>query len=367
MLNNVLSIFLLNGVINLPALRFLAGPTAYKQIAENGLKPELFTQLLAASGGPKWIGIAGLDRYLFGEFFKDRKKPLHTLGASSGAWRLACLAQQDPLAAYTRLEQLYIGQRYDVKPTPTQVSEQVTGIITGLLGQAAGQDIVDNKVIKTHLLACRGRHLNRLPGRLSLGVGLATTAATNLLSRKSLGLHFERFVFSAQEKGSPFNRLDDLPSQQVSLTRENIARVLLATGSIPWVLAPVTDISGAPKGHYYDGGITDYHFDLPLSHAEGLTLYPHFYPSLTPGWFDKSLPWRKAKTNYHNALIIAPTREYLASLPHGKLPDRGDFKRMESDERIRCWQESIAVSGVLAEELAELLAKETIMKHLEYL
>lgn len=360
-------IFLLDGVINLPALRFLAGPTAYQQIAEKGLKPELFTQLLAASGGPKWLGIAGLDRYLFGEFFKHRTQPLHTLGASSGAWRLACLAQGDPLAAYTRLEQLYIGQRYDVKPTPAEVSQQVIGIITGILGESAGQDIVDNKVINTHLVACRGRHLNRLPGRLPLGLGLATAAATNLVSRKSLGLHFERFVFSATDKDSPFNRLDDLPSRQVTLTQKNIARVLLASGSIPWVLAPVTDICGAPKGHYYDGGITDYHFDLPLSHADGLTLYPHFYPSLTPGWFDKSLPWRKAKRNYHNALILAPTPKYLASLSYGKLPDRSDFKYLQRDERIRYWQESAAMSGVLAEELADVLAKETIMDRLEYL
>ncbi|WP_299798768.1 alpha/beta hydrolase [uncultured Shewanella sp.] len=351
----------------MPALRFLAGPTAYKQIEENGLKPELFTQLLAASGGPKWIGIAGLDRYLFGEFFKDRRTPLHTLGASSGAWRLACLAQQNPLAAYSRLERLYIGQRYDVKPTPAEVSEQVAGIITGLLDGAAGKDIVDNKVINTHLLACRGRHLNRMPGRLSLGLGLAATAATNLVSRKSLGLHFERFIFGAKDCGSPFNCLDDLPSRQVPLTEQNIARVLLATGSIPWVLAPVTDICGAPEGHYYDGGITDYHFDLPLSHAQGLTLYPHFYSSLIPGWFDKSLPWRKARRNYHNALIIAPTQEYLASLPYSKLPDRGDFKHLQSDERIRYWQYSVAMSEVLAEELDELIAKGTIMERIEYL
>jgi len=351
----------------LPALRFIAGPTAYQQIAESGLKSESFTQLLAASGGPKWMGIAGLDKYLFGEFFKGRKTPLHTLGSSSGAWRLACLGQNEPLAAYTRLEQLYISQRYDVKPTPAQVSQQVVEIISGVLGEAAGQDIVDNKVIHTHLVACRGRHFNRLPSRLSLGLGLATAAATNLMSRKSLGLHFERFVFSTDDKDSPFNGLDDLPSQQVSLTRKNIAQVLLASGSIPWVLAPVTDICGAPKGHYYDGGITDYHFDLPLSHAKGLTLYPHFYPSLTPGWFDKSLPWRKAEGNYHNALIIAPTPKYLASLPYGKLPDRSDFKYLQSDERIRYWQESIAMSEALAEEFAEVLAKESIMERLEYL
>lgn len=350
----------------MPALRFLAGPTAYKQIADNGLKPELFSQLLAASGGPKWIGIAGLDKYLFGEFFKQRKAPLHTLGASSGAWRLACLAQDNPLAAYSRLEELYIGQKYDVKPTAFDVSEQVKVIIRGLLGDAVGKDIVENQTIKSHFLACRGKHLNRLSSRLALSLGLATTAASNLISRQTLGMHFERFLFSSNDEASPFNALSDLPSKQVMLSVDNIAQVLLATGSIPWVLAPVTEITGAPKGHYYDGGITDYHFDLPLSHAKGLTIYPHFYPKITPGWFDKSLPWRQARHNYANALILTPSEEYLSSLPYGKLPDRSDFKHFSSDERMAYWYKAISMSEVLADEFADVMDKGSIMQHLEH-
>jgi hypothetical protein len=349
----------------LPALRFLAGSTAYKNIAENGLKPELFTQLLAASGGPKWIGIAGLDRYLFGEFFKGRTAPLHTLGASSGAWRLACFGQADPLSAYSRLEELYIGQRYDTKPTPAQVSKQVEGIIAGVLGQTGAQELVVNPIIKIHLVTCRGRHLNGIAGRLPLSLGLATTAAMNLVSRRSLGLNFERFIFSDNHRYSPFNQLDDLPSQQIGLSVDNIDKVLLATGSIPWVLAPVTDINGAPKGHYYDGGITDYHFDLPLSHAKGLTLYPHFYPNMTPGWFDKSLPWRKGNANYHNALILAPTAEFLSTLPYGKLPDRSDFKHLSSEDRIEYWQQSLAMSYRLGDELNNVMVKGNIMEHLD--
>ncbi len=349
----------------MPALRFLAGATAVKQIEENGFTPELFTQLLAASGGPKWIGIAGLDKYLFGEFFHQRTNPLHTLGASSGAWRLACLGQKDPLKAYSRFEELYIGQRYDSKPSPQEVSEQVKGIIEGLLGEEKGRDIVNHSTIKTHFLACRGKHLNRLPSRLALGLGLATTAATNLISRKSLAMHFERFLFSSIDLSSPFNTLNDLPSQHIALNEDNIAQVLLATGSIPWVLAPVTDIPGAPKGHYVDGGITDYHFDLPLSAAKGLTLYPHFYPEITPGWFDKSLSWRRAKRNYHNALILAPSESYIDRLPYGKLPDRGDFKHLSSEQRIKYWQQSISMSQELADELSNLIERQNIMDYIE--
>ena len=36
-------------------------------------KPEQFKLMLGASGGPKWFVLFGLDRYLFGNFFSNRK------------------------------------------------------------------------------------------------------------------------------------------------------------------------------------------------------------------------------------------------------------------------------------------------------
>ncbi|MCG9698211.1 alpha/beta hydrolase [Shewanella sp. Isolate11] len=351
-------------------LRFLAGPTALAKITQQGLDADLFTQVLAASGGPKWLGIAGLDKYLFGEFFKHRSAPLYTLGASSGAWRLACFAQQDPLAAYARLEQLYIGQIYEVKPTPIEVSQQVKQIVSGILGEQTGRDIIDNPVINSHFVTCRGKHLNRLASRTALGAGLATTAISNLVSRKTLGLHFQRVTFGVndftqRQTSSPFAGLNDLPSIDATLTQDNLSQVMLATGSIPWVLAPVSNIVGAPAGAYYDGGITDYHFDLPLSHATGLTLYPHFYPHMLPGWFDKSLPWRRAKANYHNGLILAPTEDYLRQLPYGKLPDRKDFIELDTQSRITYWQRAVEQSQILAEEFDKVLKSGDILKYIE--
>ncbi|GIU22464.1 hypothetical protein TUM3792_24670 [Shewanella sp. MBTL60-007] len=353
--------------MNVSSLRLIAGPKAYQTLSEHGFKPELFSQLLAASGGPKWIGIAGLDRYLFTEFFKDLKQPLHTLGASSGAWRLACLAQENPRSAYDRLEELYIGQRYDTKPTAIEVSQQVTEIIEGLLGSCGADEIVSHSKINSHYIACQARHINRLGGQAPLALGLATAAMTNLVSRKSLSWHFKRCIFGVEQDSSPFAGLRDLPSQFYSLSQSNIHQVLLATGSIPWVLAPVKRIHGAPKGHYYDGGITDYHFDLPLNHSQGLTLYPHFYPKMSPGWFDKSLSWRLARDNYDNALILAPTDSYLQSLPYGKLPDREDFKRLDSDSRIKYWRKAAAMSQVLADDLAEIIDKKVFHERLERL
>lgn len=350
----------------MPALRFLAGPTAFNVIREQGLHPDAFTQLLAASGGPKWLGIAGLDKYLFSEFFKQRKTPLYTLGASSGAWRLACLAQQDPLQAYGRLEDYYIGQCYETVPTPQEVSTQVKGVVQGILGTRGGGEMVSHPYIHSHLVVCRGKHLNRLTHKFPLAAGLALTAATNLVSRRSLAWHFERVVFSQQVAASPFLQLTDLPSQQAKLTTANVNDVMLATGSIPLLLAPVSRIEGVADGQYYDGGITDYHFDLSLSHAKGLTLYPHFYPTISPGWFDKSLSWRRGRGHYHNALVLAPTAEFVASLPFGKIPDREDFKQLDTAQRIKYWRASVALSERLGEEFAEVIAKGNLLERLEH-
>ncbi len=349
------------------ALRILAGPKAYQRIAQEGLKPELFTQLMAASGGPKWIAIGGLDKYLFGEFFKDRCETLHTLGASSGAWRMTCLGQNKPLEAYARFESLYINQRYETKPTPEQVSQQVTGIIQGMLGETGAQEIITHPWVNTHLIACRGKHLNKSNSKLGLASALAMAATTNMVSRQSLAWHFERFVFAAQQNGSPFTGLSDLPSQDVALTSENLAQVMLATGSIPLILAPVKKIPGVQAGYYYDGGITDYHFDLPLPKAQGLTLYPHFYPHMSPGWFDKALKWRRARANYDNALILAPSQEFVASLPNAKLPDREDFSTLDTETRIRDWHQALGQSERLADELATLVAKQNLMSVIEAL
>jgi hypothetical protein len=250
-------------------------------------------------------------------------------------------------------------------PTPQEVSAQVKGVVQGILGANGGREIVNNVHIHSHFVVCRAKHLNRLTAKLPLAAGLAMTAATNLVSRRSLGWHFERVVFSQQAAASPFLQLNDLPSQQVELTEANVDAVMLATGSIPLLLAPVSQIEGVADGQYYDGGITDYHFDLPLSRAKGLTLYPHFYPIISPGWFDKSLKWRQGRANYHNALVLAPSAEFVASLPFGKIPDREDFKQLDTAQRMQYWRTSVALSERLAEEFAEVVVRGNVLERLE--
>jgi hypothetical protein len=91
-------------------LTLMAGPDALWWIRERGLRAEDVDVVPGASGGPKWLVLAGLDRVLFGGFFQSRTRPLHLIGSSIGSWRLSCLAQADPVAALERFEAAYVEQ-----------------------------------------------------------------------------------------------------------------------------------------------------------------------------------------------------------------------------------------------------------------
>jgi hypothetical protein len=317
-----------------------------------------------ASGGPKWLVLAGLDRVLFGGFFQGRSRPLHLIGSSIGSWRLSCLAQADPLAALERFETAYVEQRYPPKPPPSLVSATSGRILDDVLGREGAEQILNHPWARLHVVTalCRGLSAAEHP-RIQL-LGLALAAMTNLVSRRTLGFHMERVIFHSAGDTSPFAGLKDLPSVHVPLTRENLWSALLASGSIPMVLSGVR-IPGVKHGVYRDGGIIDYHLDLDFGPGEGLVLYPHFYPYVVPGWFDKSLRWRRGRPiNFRRALIIAPSPEFIARLPGGKIPDRDDFYRLPDEERIRAWRQVLSESRRLGDELWDLLATGKIVEHL---
>src|SRR5215212_7234267 len=100
-------------------LSLRAGPDALRIIRERGLRAEDVDVIPGASGGAKWIALAGLDRFLFGEFFRgERARPLHLIGSSIGSWRMAAFAQRDPVAALERGVHAYIhDQKYSPKPS----------------------------------------------------------------------------------------------------------------------------------------------------------------------------------------------------------------------------------------------------------
>lgn len=195
--------------------------------------------------------------------------------------------------------------------------------------------------------------------------GLVLAALANAVHRKTLCWQMERVIFHTAGDASPFRMLNDFPTRHLALSSQNLRAALLASGSIPLVLEGVK-VPGAPDGTYRDGGMIDYHLDLDYNASGGLVLYPHFYSHITPGWFDKSLPWRRANArNLERVVMLAPGEEFIAGLPGGKVPDRKDFYRYSHAERIRVWRAVAAASERLGEEFAELQASGRWMDRIE--
>ena len=339
-------------------LTLRAGPDALNILRERGLRPDDVDIMPGASGGAKWLGIGGLDRAIFGEFFKSpRGRPLHLIGSSIGSWRMACFAQRDPIAALERGHHAYIyEQRYTPRPAPPEVTRVLSAALDSLLGANGVDEILAHPYAKLHIITAEARGLASSERRFTLAAALGMAAAANLFSRGSLGWQLRRCIFDTVGDASPFRHLADLPTVHYPLTRENLREVLLASGSIPLVLEGVR-IPGIPGGVHWDGGVIDYHLDIDFGSGDGLVLYPHFYPHIVPGWFDKGLRWRRATgANFRRALIIAPSDAFVASLPGGKIPDRKDFYAFSESERIARWETSLRMSEQLGDEFRELVA-----------
>jgi hypothetical protein len=179
----------------------------------------------------------------------------------------------------------------------------------------------------------------------------------------------ERGIVHDARIKTPVSKLVDFPSHEVALSSDNLLPALLASASIPLVMSGVRNIPGAPDGVYRDGGLLDYHLDLPYEQP-GIILYPHFTDKVVPGWFDKTLPWRRGDaTRLQDVLLISPSREYLDSLPDRKLPDRKDFEKYLGDDsgRERSWRTSIAESDRLGDEFLELVDSGRLLDRVQQL
>ena len=348
-------------------MRLLAGPKAYSQMMQHGLKPSHIEAMLAASGGPKCFILNHLDRYLSSSFLSNRETPLHLLGTSAGGWRFACYCMKDSSAALERFVQSYATTIYSDNANADEITDKAIAMIDDVLGTDGVPQILSHPQFHLHIIVARGRHLAQSESRLKQMAALLIAGASNAVSRKSLGLTFERILMhnTISKDNSPFLHLQDYPTRNYHLSEKNLRQTLLATGAIPLAVHPQQHLDGPGKGYYYDGGVTDYHFDLKVE-AEGIVLYPHFYDHVTPGWFDKPLKWRKSQpSNYQNVLLAAPSPDFISSLPHGRISDRKDFETMTPEQRIPYWQQIIGEGERLAEFFAERAERQDWAQYVE--
>jgi hypothetical protein len=372
------------------ALRIYAGPAARASLARHGLQPGHVRTIPGAAGGPKGLILGPLDRFLFGDWLPRSSQAVDLVGASIGAWRMATACLNHPVAAFERLEHDYIHQHYELKPGQKRVSADDVSASFGqsLTAFYGGRvpEVLNHPRYRLHIVTSRGRHVLRREHRLRTPLGYAGAFLTNTLHRKAMGAWLERVVFSSPLVGQgsaplPFAS-QDYRTRQVALSEANFNPALQASCSIPFVLRAIQDIPGAPRGAYWDGGITDYHLHLNYPAAgsamhsiaqsqkitmaggdfdvQGLVLYPHFQQSVVPGWLDKPLKWRHRSTPFLDTMVLlAPHPEWVATLPNSKLPDRTDFTYYGNDlaARVKAWTAATRASQQMVDEFIAWLER----------
>ena len=338
-------------------LNLWAGKKAFAQIKDNGLTPDDIKVVAGAAGGPKWLILANLDRAVFSQWFAGRKAPLFLIGSSIGAWRFAAAAQKDHLSAIDRFQDAYIHQTYDKKPTPADVSRESQKILNRMMEIDSETDILCHPYLRLNIMSVRSKGMTGQDKKNSLVPGLLLAAIGNAVSRRFLKLFFERTLFHDTRNLPPFYDMNEFPIHRVGLSTKNLKPALMASGSIPLIMSGVKNISGAPAGVYRDGGVIDYHLDIPfLNDNSGIVLYPHFTNRIIPGWLDKQLPWRQPDmAHMDNVLLVTPSREFLDRLPYRKIPDRNDFYKFkgQDEKRISYWNTAVDLGANMANEFME--------------
>ena len=347
------------------ALNIRVGHLARKLIEKEGLHAHQVDTLPGAAGGPKGIGIQGLDQAIFGNFLAQTPQRRTVIGSSIGSWRFASILAWGAKEGTERLSELYTNLHFTNKMSRQEVGDICRNMLFDLI-QGKEQQLVEHPAYHLAVISVKAQHIFQSDKSLPLLASVAGIVSSNAVARKHNRLFMQR-VISQPNIGEQFKIDDDFITHYQALNIENVTPWLMASASIPGVMSAVRDIPNAPQGSYRDGGLIDYHIDLPFQ-SKGIVLYPHFTDSITPGWFDKMFKSRKANPeNQARTLLLSPSQEYLNSLPLGRLPDRKDFtlKGLDQQKRIQLWNQSVAESQRLGDEFLEMIEKQNFAEFMQ--
>ena len=337
-------------------LLYKAGPAVLDVIRQEGLKPERVAVYAGPAGGPKWFVSVGFDRALMQtRFLQQRNERVLLAGASAGAWRCLAMACRDPEDAYESLRIAYSRNVFTRDDTPATVSAALRRNVESFIREEDVPHILEHKHFDLVVHTVRAKGPAASGNRGIEGFTLLVAALANAVWSRTMDLFYERVVFFAGS-WTPLFVQQSFGGRMVRLTRENLRYAALATGSLPYIVAGVRQVPGA-EGVYRDGGLQDYQLNQDYCPGtEALTLFFHYQERISPGWFDKKLPWRRPpKWSLDRVLQVYPSSDFVGLLPDSRLPDRDDFVRFVDDprERIRRWDTVCEQSKILGEQFME--------------
>jgi len=340
-------------------LKVKAGKNIHSKLTQTGLNLEDIKIWAGAAGGPKWIILFELDKYLTKNYFNLATNPITHIGGSIGAWRATCYSLDQPTKAIERLGYEYINQSYDSYPTTDEVSQKIKQIIYNSIGDEGIKQILNPKNKYLNILSSKVNFKTLGQSDLKLKYNFGKLALAYLVHRKTINHFAERTIFSNSDES--ILKEDGIKTRVIKLDNQNIAKALISTGSIPLKMNPVI----IDEAEYWDGGLVDYHLDMNYKLKDEIVFYPHFFSEIKPGWFDKFNRYRKSQY-HHNTLLLYPSQEFIKRLPNQKLTDLKDFTTYMDDtkKRIKVWNQAAEMGKHLVDDFVQLLRPEVMRENL---
>lgn len=341
-------------------IRVKAGQRAYDRIRDGGFSLDSIGTYVGPAGGPRWLVGSGFDLTLLEEGLLGRKRPVWLVGASAGAWRFAAWLQPEAAKSYRRLMESYITATYGRNDTPETILESLAAIVNGYIEDDALPFALADKKYRLAIMTCRMKRLTACDGSLLQKAGFVLGFLANALHPSLIYRFAERIVFFSGPKPPDFCFREGFRGRFIPLSEINFKSAVIASGAIPIAVAGVKDIFGAPDGVYRDGGLLDYHINQDYTtRSDELTLFFHHQERIIPGWMDKRFKRRRpSEAALDSVVMVHPSESFVAGLPDGRIPDRGDFKRFIDDPaaRVENWRRTVERAAPLGEAFLELIA-----------
>jgi hypothetical protein len=338
-------------------LEYRAGQEILETIRDEGLTPKKIGVFWGPAGGPKWFVSVGFDRAMMRSgFLQTGHRKVLLVGSSAGAWRCIAMTCANPLEAHEKLRIAYSRNVFTRQDTPQTISDALRSNVNAFIADKDIPFILQNERFDLAFHVVRAKGLAGSDNKRSEGLGLLAAGFLNIFTPRGMDGLFERCVFHNSDRPPRFAQ-EGFRGSAIPLTPENVRDAALATGSLPYIIAGVKDISGGPPGIYRDGGLIDYQLNQDYKSPDGtLTLFFHHQERIVPGWLDKPLTWRRPPTGaLDRVLQVFPSEAFVELLPGGRIPDRTDFTTFVDDpqERIRRWDEASELSERLGEQFLE--------------
>jgi hypothetical protein len=335
-----------------------AGKRALEMIRDGGFRLDRVTTYVGPAVGPRWLVASGVDLTLLRNGkLGSKSRPVLLTGASAGAWRFAAWLQPEPEKSYRRLLDAYIGIPFDRRSTPSSIRRSLQEVIDSFLENDAIPFALAHDHYRLAVTTARAKNFAASETPWVQKWGLALCYALNRINRRNLFRFFERVVFYSGPRPPQFCLRPGFRGKAVVLNEFNFKHAVLASGAIPLLIEGVTDIYGAPRGVYRDGGVIDYHLDHDYAAKEDdVTLLVHHEGRVIPGWLDKKIKGRRPPAEaLDSLLVITPSPGLVETFPGGKIPDRDDFETFIDDPagRILNWRKVVEICAPLGEEFAE--------------